>query len=325
MNKAYLHIILGPSIDEIQLRGEPLQENYVEITSNDKLVIGRNSQVVDLQVYSISDNSSISRVHCSILYDNDYDGFMLTDEASTNGTFLGFDRLNPHEPTQLRDGDEIRLGLLKHQGVQFLFSTDDEPMRVGRRRLVLKPLEPVKGTGPLGDSGDELFEMLGAELKSQDEIDLEKAKLANINVHTMQISSYHLFISYSRQDADMMKQIRSYFVNIHDFRIWTDEDLEPGTDSWQSAIEKVIETSYCILVLMSPDAKKSEWVQRELNYAKSQERVLYPVLIKGDEKQSVPLALMGTQYIDLRDANLQDNLPELAKVITAKVEELKGK
>jgi len=37
----------------------------------------------------------------------------VVDLDSTNGTFLNGMRIMPHQPRILRDGDEIRLGLLK--------------------------------------------------------------------------------------------------------------------------------------------------------------------------------------------------------------------
>lgn len=40
------------------------------------------------------------------------DRLMIADMGSTNGTFVNGQRLNPHEPRVLRDGDEIRLGNL---------------------------------------------------------------------------------------------------------------------------------------------------------------------------------------------------------------------
>lgn len=35
---------------------------------------------------------------------------MISDLKSSNGTFLNGERLDPHEPYQVRDGDEVRLG-----------------------------------------------------------------------------------------------------------------------------------------------------------------------------------------------------------------------
>src|SRR5690242_5799893 len=104
----------------------------------------------------------------------------------------------------------------------------------------------------------------------------------------------HIFLSYSRTDADMMKRIRDT-LREEGLPVWTDESLTPGTPSWQSAIEEALENAGGVVVLLSPDARKSQWVANELSFASAQGVAIFPVLVRGDEKDSVPLQLANTQ------------------------------
>ena len=42
----------------------------------------------------------------------------------------------------------------------------------------------------------------------------------------------HIFLSYSRADAAVMKRVRNVLEK-HNYIIWTDDDLTPGTESQQ--------------------------------------------------------------------------------------------
>jgi len=50
-------------------------------------------------------------------------------------------------------------------------------------------------------------------------------------------------------------------------KVWTDEGISPGTAIWHTSIENAIQNSGCVVVILSPDSKMSEWVIRELIYA----------------------------------------------------------
>ncbi len=109
----------------------------------------------------------------------------------------------------------------------------------------------------------------------------------------------HIFISYSRQDTAVMQRVRNTLRGAG-FAVWTDEGIQPGTASWQQAISSAIEGASCLVLLMSPDSKQSEWVGRELSYASVHNIQIFSLLLRGDESTSVPFALAGSQYIDVR-------------------------
>lgn len=64
---------------------------------------------IDLTVYRAFEKG-VSCRHAAIQKEDQ--GLIIADLGSTNGTCVNGERLSPHEPCPLRDGDEIRLGNL---------------------------------------------------------------------------------------------------------------------------------------------------------------------------------------------------------------------
>lgn len=123
----------------------------------------------------------------------------------------------------------------------------------------------------------------------------------------------HVFISYSRRDIEVMRQVK-LSLGTAGVITWTDENITPGTDLWQTLIEKALENAGCLVVLMSPWSKSSPWVRREIEYAQSFGLPVLPLLIHGDDRTAIPLALRGTQYVDVRksyDARISEILSSI--------------
>lgn len=97
----------------------------------------------------------------------------------------------------------------------------------------------------------------------------------------------------------MMRRVRDD-LRAAGLSVWTDEGIEPGSISWKEAIETAIRETGILIVLLSPSANDSRWVQREIDYAESQGKIILPVLIQGDVQDAVPFALAGSQFIDMR-------------------------
>jgi len=110
---------------------------------------------------------------------------------------------------------------------------------------------------------------------------------------------HHVFLSYSRKDTDIMHRVCDD-LRAAGLTVWTDEGIEPGTPSWRKAIENAIENSDCLVVLLSPESKASEWIERELDYAHTCGVTAFPVLARGDERNAVPLELITVQHADIR-------------------------
>ena len=113
-----------------------------------------------------------------------------------------------------------------------------------------------------------------------------------------------IFLSYSRTDIEVMVQVRSKLEGAG-LSVWTDEDLEPGTINWQSEIERVIKEVMAMVIILSPEAKSSEWLGRELTFSSMVGIPIYPLLARGDVKDSVPLQLVTYNIVDIREDVVQ--------------------
>ncbi len=106
---AYLLVLAGR--ENLIGQNVPL---YNEITT-----IGRDPQLTDIQLYDVSEISSISGQHCTIQVDHGL--FLLIDNNSSNGTYVNGEALTPDLPHQLQNGDEIVLGDKARHGAQLRF------------------------------------------------------------------------------------------------------------------------------------------------------------------------------------------------------------
>lgn len=130
----------------------------------------------------------------------------------------------------------------------------------------------------------------------------------------MEQQAPHIFLSYSRQDTDIMRRVRDT-LRAEQLTVWTDEALLVGTPAWEREIEKAIQSGGALIVLLSPSSAQSEWVRREISYAEEFEKRIFPVLVSGDSKSAVPARLINHQRIDIRNASLYRG--ELSKLINA--------
>lgn len=132
---------------------------------------------------------------------------------------------------------------------------------------------------------------------------------------TAPIEICDIFLSYSRRDSRLMRRIRAD-LRAEGFNVWTDENLKPGTPSWMQGIESAIGSAMCIIVLLSPDSRKSEWVEKELSTAKIHHKQIIPLLARGDERTSVPLLLSNMQYADVRtETEYKRRMRDLTRVL----------
>jgi F-box protein 11 len=128
----------------------------------------------------------------------------------------------------------------------------------------------------------------------------------------------HVFISYSRRDSDIMQIVRDR-LRAAGFNVWTDENLEIGTHDWTVAIEDALSNSCVVVALLSPDAKSSRWVRKELTFASENEVPIYPLLVRGDAKDAVPILLITAQFVDARQ-DLHSAVTRLIRALPAPVE-----
>jgi len=105
-----------------------------------------------------------------------------------------------------------------------------------------------------------------------------------------------VFLSYSHEDKQIAAKLAERLRALS-FRVWLDhEQLSPGTD-WQERINDGINKADIFLVLLSPSALKSHYLEVELNKARTREDLkIIPVLL---ENATVPADMKKYNSINI--------------------------
>lgn len=105
----------------------------------------------------------------------------------------------------------------------------------------------------------------------------------------------HIFISYSKQNIDFMRYLRT-LLEAEGFTVWVDEERLAPSARWWKTIEENIASCGAVIVIMSPEARESDWVEREILLAEKEKRPIFPVLLAGDAWSR----LANIQFADMR-------------------------
>jgi hypothetical protein len=103
----------------------------------------------------------------------------------------------------------------------------------------------------------------------------------------------HVFISYAREDQTYARKLAEG-LRQRGLEVWMDDRIDFG-DRWWQTIVQAIDASSAFVVVMTPDAEKSEWVEREVLVALDEDKPIFPLLMRG---RRFPL-LVTTQYVDV--------------------------
>jgi hypothetical protein len=106
-----------------------------------------------------------------------------------------------------------------------------------------------------------------------------------------------VFISYSEADEKWVRLLRSR-LSEEGFDVWNSaSDIAPG-DNWLLKSGRALQTADAMIVLLSPDSAKSDWVRSEIEYALSSPQFrgrVIPLLIKPTE--DIPWILHKLHFI----------------------------
>lgn len=91
----------------------------------------------------------------------------------------------------------------------------------------------------------------------------------------------HIFISYSKQDIDFARHLRK-LLQFEGFIVWMDETRLAPSEKWWPTIEASIYSCAAFVVIMSPEARESDWVEREILLAERMRKPIFPVLLGGE-------------------------------------------
>jgi hypothetical protein len=108
-----------------------------------------------------------------------------------------------------------------------------------------------------------------------------------------------LFLSYAAKDAALARTLRTR-LNRDGFDVLDPQETSAASENWPLALGRALESADLMVILLSPDALRSEWLGAELDYALGNERFkgrLVPVLVRPT--QELPWILNRLTVIDV--------------------------
>lgn len=110
----------------------------------------------------------------------------------------------------------------------------------------------------------------------------------------------HIFISHKKNDANFAR-VLIYELNKAGFSSWIDHDGLYGGDDWRAEIDQAIRDALTLIVVMTPDAKASEYVTYEWAFALGVGVKVIPVMLKDTILHPRLEALQHLNFTNLTD------------------------
>jgi hypothetical protein len=104
-----------------------------------------------------------------------------------------------------------------------------------------------------------------------------------------------IFISYSTRNVDFARYLRGLLQDAG-FDVWMDETKLSAGQSWTDTLEANVTNCAAFVIIMSPEAKASDWVRRERLLAERLHKPMFPILFSGEAWWD----LANIQYEDMR-------------------------
>ena len=89
----------------------------------------------------------------------------------------------------------------------------------------------------------------------------------------------HVFISYHHDDGDFAENLISR-IEKAGFETWVDDARLHGGEDWRTEIDQAIKDAFALIVIMTPEARSSEYVTYEWAFAWGAGVKVIPVLNK---------------------------------------------
>ncbi|MGA9883983.1 MAG: toll/interleukin-1 receptor domain-containing protein [Candidatus Acidiferrales bacterium] len=117
-------------------------------------------------------------------------------------------------------------------------------------------------------------------------------------------SQKEVFVSHSAKDRDFVRRLVRVFKE-HGIRYWYSAAHISGAKQWHDEIGRALNRCDWFLVVLTPNAVRSQWVKRELlfalNHARYNERII-PVLRKPCKHSRLSWTLPEFQFIDFSES-----------------------
>jgi len=139
--------------------------------------------------------------------------------------------------------------------------------------------------------------------------------------------TYSIFISHQSKEENavkiLKKDLESIFPDKLDIFISGDPKSIPSSEDWLISILEGIRNCDRMIVLLSPESAKREWIIFELGAAKILDKTITPICYRGLEIKAMPacLILSRTQAIDMAHVNKAEEY--FSEMFTAVADSLK--
>lgn len=121
----------------------------------------------------------------------------------------------------------------------------------------------------------------------------------------------HVFISYAHTDTEYARKLADHLIS-NGFDVWIDDRIDFGS-RWVRSIFEALEACAAFIVIMTPKAYESEFVEKEYLHAGNLDKPTFPLLLEG---RAFPY-FVGIQYYDVQDRRLpgQEFFEDLARFV----------
>ncbi len=108
----------------------------------------------------------------------------------------------------------------------------------------------------------------------------------------------HIFVSFKHEDVDFADNVQSRLQR-EGFTTWADSKIGAG-DEWRTAIDDAIKNAFALIVIMTPEAKASEYVTYEWAFAWGVGIRVIPIMLRPTQLHP---RLEALQYLDFSNVN----------------------
>lgn len=120
-----------------------------------------------------------------------------------------------------------------------------------------------------------------------------------------------VFISYSRRDLDFVHQLAADLKKAG-LEVWYDVSKLGGGSRWRTEIENALQNSQYVVVVLSPDSIKSEWVEREFIFSNNLNLKIIPLMYRTCK---LTLNYVNLNYIDARGDQYLQNFSKILSAL----------
>jgi len=118
-----------------------------------------------------------------------------------------------------------------------------------------------------------------------------------------------IFISYSRDDKDLVHPFVEQINQTLSIDCWIDLKGIEGGDEFEEVIMKAINECQIVLFMLSDNSLKSDWTKREVYYAEDEGKRIVPVLVNGGKLRGwFKFHFGNVDFIDIRSEEQKQKL-----------------